>query len=405
MAITVEEALAIIYEAVTPLGSEIIPLENALGRVLAQSLVASHPLPPYDNSAMDGYAVRLGDAGATLRQRSIIFAGDKGENALELGETIRIMTGAKIPTGCEAIVPIEEVSIRDDHVTFPSTIRSTQHIRRQGEDIAIGTVLLSRGTMMHAHHLTLFASQGVTHIRVFRSPRVALFASGNELKMHFEPLQSHQLYNTNTPTFASRAEELGCEVIFTGTAEDTMESIQDHITNGLNADFIITSGGVSVGDADYTKEAFTQLGMETLFSSVAIKPGKPTTFGKIGNTLILNLPGNPLAAALCFELFGQSAILGLSGRKDKYLQTITTQIATPFKMKKGRRSLIPGWFDGESFTPSEKFSPGMVLPLSRANAFIMVDESVEGFTQGDKVKIIPTRWCMSAAVQSSLITY
>ncbi len=398
MAITVEEALAIIYEAITPLGSEIIPLENGLGRVLAQGLVASHSLPPYDNSAMDGYAVRLADAGSTLNQSSIIFAGDKGENELREGEVIRIMTGAKIPMGCDAIVPIEEVHVLDDQVTLPNTIKPAQHIRPQGEDIAIGTELLTCGTMMHAHHLTLFASQGITHIRVVRSPRVALFASGNELKMHFEPLQSHQLYNTNTPTFASRAQELGCEVIFTGTAEDTLASIQEHITNGLNADFIITSGGVSVGDADYTK-------METLFSSVAIKPGKPTTFGRIGNTIILNLPGNPLAAALCFELFGQSAILALSGRSDKYVQTITTQMAIPFTMKKGRRSLIPGWFDGESFTPSEKFSPGMVLPLSRANAFIMVDESVEGFTHGDRVKIIPTRWCMSATVQNSLITY
>ena len=405
MAITVEEALATIYGAITPLGSEIIPLENGLGRVLAETLVASHPLPPYDNSAMDGYAVHLEGAGLTLSQRSIIFAGDKGENEVRQGEVIRIMTGAKIPTGCDAIVPIEEVRVLDDQVTLPNTIKPAQHIRRQGEDIAIGTELLTCGTMMHAHHLTLFASQGITHIRVVRSPRVALFASGNELKMHFEPLQSHQLYNTNTPTFASRAQELGCTVIFTGTAEDTLASIQEHITNGLNADFIITSGGVSVGDADYTKEAFTQLGMETLFSSVAIKPGKPTTFGRIGNTIILNLPGNPLAAALCFELFGQSAILALSGRSDKYVQTITTHIATPFKMKKGRRSLIPGWFDGESFTPSEKFSPGMVLPLSRANAFIMVDESVEGFTHGDRVKIIPTRWCMSATVQNSLITY
>lgn len=405
MAITVEEALATIYEAVSPLGSEIIPLENGLGRVLAETLVAAHPLPPYDNSAMDGYAVRISDAGLTLNQSSIIFAGDKEENELREGEVIRIMTGAKIPTGCEAIIPIEEVCVLDDQVTLPNTIKPEQHIRRQGEDIAMGRELLTCGTMMHAHHLTLFASQGITHIRVVRSPRVALFASGNELKMHFEPLQSHQLYNTNTPTFASRAQELGCEVIFTGTTEDTMESIQEHIRNGLTADFIITSGGVSAGDADYTKEAFTQLGMETLFSSVAIKPGKPTTFGKIGKTIILNLPGNPLAAALCFELFGQSAILALSGRNDKYLQTITTQMAIPFTMKKGRRSLIPGWFDGESFTPSAQFSPGMVLPLSRANAFIMVNESVEEFTQGDRVKIIPTRWCMSATVQNSLITY
>jgi molybdopterin molybdotransferase len=222
--------------------------------------------------------------------------------------------------------------------------------------------------------------------------------------MHYEDLGSNQLYNTNTPTFAARAKELGCDVIFIGTASDSLESIQTYIRSALSADLIITSGGVSVGDADFTKEAFHSLGFEAAFESVDIKPGKPTTFGRIGNTLILNLPGNPLAAALCFELFGQSTILSLSGRSDKYLSTISAEMAVPFSMKKGRRSLIPGWYDGTTFAPCEKFGPGMVLPLSLANAFMMVDASVEGFDRGSRVKIIPTRWCMSSETQNSLIT-
>ncbi|MGZ5208886.1 MAG: molybdopterin molybdotransferase MoeA [Sulfuricurvum sp.] len=404
MAISVEEALTLIYTYAHSMENEIIPIENALGRVLAEKIVAAHSLPPFDNSAMDGYAVYLKDAGKTLLQSCTIFAGDKEDTRMVDDQCIRIMTGAKIPSGCEAIVPIEEVHFTEEKVTLPPFIKASQHIRLKGEDIQSGDLLLEKGTMLYAHHITLLASQGRTHIHTFRIPRVALFASGNELKMHFETISSHQLYNTNTPTFAARAQELGCDVIFTGTAEDTIESIQNHIRSALNADFIITSGGVSVGDADFTKEAFRSLGVETLFESVNIKPGKPTTFGKIGNTLILNLPGNPLAASLCFELFGQSAIMALSGRTDKYLSTITTKISAPFKMKKGRRSLIPGWFDGETFTPSEKFGPGMVLPLSRANAFMMVDASVEAFEQDSEVKIIPTRWCMSSQEQKSLIT-
>jgi molybdopterin molybdotransferase len=405
MAITVEEALAIIYTHAHPFGSEIIPIENTLGHVLAEDVTALHCLPPYDNSAMDGYAVTVGDAGKTLTQSCTIFAGDKEDIRMVEDQCIRIMTGAKIPQGCEAIVPIEEVTLLGNKVSLPKNIKASQHIRLKGEDIQFDTLLLETGTMIHAHHITLLASQGRTHVRTFRSPRVALFASGNELKMHFETIESHQLYNTNTPTFSSRARELGCDVIFTGTTEDTMESIQEHIKSALNADFIITSGGVSVGDADYTKEAFRSLGMETFFESVNIKPGKPTTFGRIGKTLILNLPGNPLAAALCFELFGQSAIMALSGREDKYLSTITTKIAKPFTMKKGRRSLIPGWFDGETFTPSPVFGPGMILPLSRANAFMMVDERVEGFEKYSEIKIIPTRWSMSSDEQKSLVTF
>lgn len=405
MAISVEEAIALIYSCAKSLGTEITPIENSLGRVLAEDITSIHCLPPYDNSAMDGYAVSINDAGKTIKQSCTIFAGDKDDIRLVEEQCIRIMTGAKIPQGCEAIVPIEEVKQEDNNITLPSFIKPTQHIRLKGEDIQAGELLLTSGTLLHAHHLTLLASQGITHIQLFRRPKVALFASGNELKMHYESISSHQLYNTNTPTFGARAQELGCDVLFSGTAEDTIESIQEHIKSSLTADFIITSGGVSVGDADYTKEAFRSLGLETLFESVEIKPGKPTTFGRIGNTLILNLPGNPLAAALCFELFGQSAILALSGRNDKYINTISTMMGAPFTMKKGKRSLIPGWFDGESFTPSEKFAPGMVLPLSKANAFMMVDASVEGFEQGSSVKIIPTRWCMSSEVQKSLVIF
>ncbi|MDP2077550.1 MAG: molybdopterin molybdotransferase MoeA [Sulfuricurvum sp.] len=404
MAINVEEALHYIYSAALPRSTEIAPIENAINRVLAQTITATHSLPAFDNSAMDGYAIRTCDGGKTLPQSCIVFAGDIHDVRLTEDQCIRIMTGAKIPQGCEAIVPIENVSIDEDKVTFPTNIKAGQHIRLKGEDIQYDMTLLDNGTFLNAHHITLLASQGITHVKLYRKPRVAFFSSGNELKMHFETLGNNQLYNTNTPTFTARATELGCEVIFTGTAEDTIESIQNHILSSLDADLIITSGGVSVGDADYTKKAFQGLNFESIFESIEIKPGKPTTFGKIKETLILNLPGNPLASALCFELFGQSIIHALSGRHDKYLSTITTRMAEPFVMKKGRRSLIPGWFDGSGFTPSSHFAPGMVLPLSRANSYIMVDESVEKFEQGAEVKIIPTRWCMNTDTQVSLVT-
>ncbi|MBD3810041.1 MAG: molybdopterin molybdotransferase MoeA [Sulfuricurvum sp.] len=405
MALSVEEALELIYKLSQPTQTEIIPIENAVHRVIAQKITARYSLPSFDNSAMDGYAVRVEDAGKTLKQSCTVFAGDGHDIRLIEDQCIRIMTGAKIPQGCEAIVPIEEVQFDGENVVLPHAIKPSQHIRLKGEDIQAGMELIEAGALICAHHISLLASQGVTHISVYRRPRVALFSSGNELKMHYETLGVNQLYNTNTPTFAARAKELGCDVVFTGTAEDTLESIQEHIRRSLNADLIITSGGVSVGDADFTKEAFASLGFESAFQSVDIKPGKPTTFGRIKETLILNLPGNPLAAALCFELFGQSILLALSGRSDKYLSTLTTQMKERFTMKKGRRSLIPGWFDGLSFMPCKRFGPGMVLPLSIANAYMMVDASVEGFEKGSRVKIIPTRWCMSSAEQTSLITY
>jgi len=176
MALTVEEGLALIYTHVTPKFSEILPIENTLGRILAEDVFSVYSLPPYDNSAMDGYAVFVSDAGKNVKQSCVIFAGDASEVRMVEDQCIRIMTGAKIPSGCEAIVPIEEVSILGDWVTLPESIRPSQHIRLKGEDIQAGISLLSSGTQLYAHHITLLASQGITHVKVFRKPKVALFA-------------------------------------------------------------------------------------------------------------------------------------------------------------------------------------------------------------------------------------
>ncbi|MDP1784785.1 MAG: molybdopterin molybdenumtransferase MoeA, partial [Sulfuricurvum sp.] len=167
MAINVEEALACIYAASLPLSTEISPIENAIHRVLAQTVTAIHSLPAFDNSAMDGYAIRTSDAGKTLPQSCVIFAGDVNDVRLTEDQCIRIMTGSKIPDGCEAIVPIEEVIINGSNVTFPSKIKPAQHIRLKGEDIQAGMILLEKGAFLNAHHITLLASQGITHVQLY----------------------------------------------------------------------------------------------------------------------------------------------------------------------------------------------------------------------------------------------
>lgn len=402
MAVTIEEALEFIYKNATPRSLKIVPLEEALGYVLAEEITASHNLPPYDNSAMDGYAVKIEDALKDVKVGHTIFAGDDSKEELKSGFAIKIMTGAKIPHGCEAIVPIEDVTITKGGVLLPKDIKPSRHIRLCGEDIKSGKTILQRGQRLHAHHVTLLASQGISHIKVYKKPRIAIFASGNELKMHFESVEAHQLYNTNSPTFLARAQELGCEVDFIGTACDSLEDILEHIKSALESDLVITSGGVSVGDADFTKEAFGKFGYEIFFDKVEIKPGKPTTFGRIKDTLILNLPGNPLAAALNFELFGQSIILALSGDAAKYIAPIETTAAAECIIKGGRRTLIPGYFNGTEFTPYDKFSPGMITPLSISNAYIIVDEKCEVIQKGSKIKIISTRFSFNAKEQKSL---
>ena len=413
MVIQVEEALALIYKNTSPKSIKILPIEQSLGLVLAEDIIAVHNLPPYDNSAMDGYAVKLSDAGKEVSVNHTIFAGDNSSEILSPTYAIKIMTGARIPKGCECIVPIEEVSLLDSNeskegskvkILLPENLQNSRHIRLAGEDIQSGDRLLCKGERLHAHQITLLASQGISHTKVYKKPKIALFASGSELKMHFETLESHQLYNTNTPTFTSRALELGCEVDFIGTAVDTLEDLQKHIQSALDSDLIITSGGVSVGDADFTKEAFAAFNCEVFFDKIAIKPGKPTTVGKIGNTMVLNLPGNPLAAALNFELFAQSIILCLSGEEKKYINPIRAKMLADHSMRAGRRSLIPGYFDGEFFKVCPKFTPGMVSPLAQSNSYIMVDESCAGLKRNQEVKIISTRFSFTTASSVSLIS-
>jgi len=403
MATSIEDALQLIYTHAKPKSLKIIPLEQSLGYVLAQDVIALHNLPPYDNSAMDGYAIKADDANKNLKVKHTIFAGDNSDVELEDGFAIKIMTGAKIPTGCDSVIPIELVQSVDDTIKIMDKVKKGSHIRLCAEDIKSGSTLLHRGERIFAHHITLLASQGISHIKVYKKPKVAIFASGNELKMHFESVDAHQLYNTNSPTFFARAAELGCDVDFIGTAADTLKDIHVHIKSALDSDFIITSGGVSVGDADFTKEAFGAFGYEIYFDKVDIKPGKPTTFGKCKETLVLNLPGNPLAAALNFEIFAQSIILALSGDEAKYIAPLETKIANDYAIKSGKRAIIPGFFDGSSFKPHENFSPGMIMPLSFSNAFIIVDEKCEMLKKDSNVKIISTRFSFNSKEQKKLL--
>jgi molybdopterin molybdotransferase len=273
-----------------------------------------------------------------------------------------------------------------------------------GEDINAGTTLLEKGDKLTAHKITLLASQGISHIKVHKRPRIALFGSGNELKMHFETLHDAQLYNTNSPTFVARAKELGCEVEFLGTAKDSLEDLQEHIKSALDYDLIITSGGVSVGDADYTKEAFEPFGYEIYFDKVDIKPGKPTTFAHIGNTMVLNLPGNPLAAALNFELFGKAIIYALSAKKEKFASPLITQVKNNLVVNTRRRTLIPGYFDGEFFTPEAKYAPGMVSPLAKANGFIIVEGGVKALTKASKLRFFSTHFSLYSEEQKEIFS-
>jgi len=393
MNISIQKALKTISENVVSVSTEIIPIENYENRILAEDIYAKLSLPTFNNSAMDGYAVKISNKSDTIEVVDTILAGSQKETIFSENQCVKIMTGARVPASAQAIVPKELVTnLTDTSIQLPNEIKKNQHIRFIGEDITIGQKLLMKGDDLNFSSITILASQGITHIKVYRKPKVSVFTSGEELKQHYEKINDYQVYNSNTPTFLARAKELGADVNFVGIAKDNIESLQEMISNSLHADFIITTGGISVGDADFTKEAFDSFNMETFFEGISIKPGKPTVFGKINNTYILNLPGNPLAAALIFEVFGKIIMQKLLGSTNVYHNTLLAKMGKELKNKKGRTTIIPGFFDGEYFSASEKRAAGMVGVLHNSNALIILDKETENIEKETIVKVLPINW-------------
>jgi molybdopterin molybdotransferase len=405
--VQIGEGIEKIFSSLKSVGTELITLEKGSGRILAKEFYAKHPLPNFDNSAMDGYGVSIIDVGKKVKVWKRVLAGDEvSDEVLPNGYCVKIMTGAKVPQGVNSIIPFEDVEESgDDWIQVPNSVKPNNHIRKKGEDIEVHETLLQKGKRLDSYSIGILASQGESHIEVFRKPKVVVFATGKELKMHFEEIQSHQIYNTNSPMIYERSKEWGAEISLLRISEDSKVAIKKAIKNSLSYDLIVTSGGVSVGEADFTLESFEEMGMKTIFQGVDIKPGKPTTFGKIGEVGVLNLPGNPSAGLINFEIFGRSAIHQLSGNSEKNLGIIECEILENLKVKSGKFTVVLGNFDGSVFSPLKKRSPGMVKPLHEANGFIILDKSVSELKSGSFVRFIPTKFSFQTQFQKDFITF
>jgi len=389
--VKIDEALDIIYSCVIPKSRHIVPIEDSIGSIVSKSYQATFDLPRFDNSAMDGYAVKLSDSGKEVKIKEVTYAGDIAQESFDSGEVIKIMTGAPIPIGCEAIVPIEDVTVTDNGIILPPNIKPNAMIRYKGEDIKSGKTFLRANTKVTGYTLALLASQGITHIEVYRKPKVVIFSTGEELKAHYEKIEPHQLYNSNAPMFYARAVELGCDVSYISSSGDTIEELKSSIAEAIDADLILTSGGVSVGDKDFTIQAFEELGMEILFSKVDIKPGKPTTFGKMNRCLVVNLPGNPLASMVNFEMFVKPIIYKLSGTNSFYHSTITTKMRDNHKIRAGKYTVILGEWDGDTFAPISNQKSGMVAPIAKADGMIVTTPNIDSLDKNQIVEMIPIK--------------
>ncbi len=341
----VDDAITQICSTIKPVSTETLNLQQAKGYVLAESITANINVPPADNSSMDGYAIRVEDLENTpipLSQR--IAAGDQPK-ALTPGTCARIFTGAEIPAGANAVVMQEKTSVEGEKVSFPAHIAKGENIRQAGQDIQKGHILLEAGTRLNAISLGLIASIGQEKVTVYRKPRVTLLSTGNELVDPGLPLQAGQIYNSNRYLLLSLFESLGCEVIDGGIIPDTLTATKEAMANAAKgSDFVVTSGGVSVGEEDHVKPAVEQLGKLNLWR-MAMKPGKPLAFGSIHSqednnpdkeTYFVGLPGNPVSAFLTALIIVRPALAILQGRCNS--STLDYQYAeAAFSVKTGLR--------------------------------------------------------------------
>ncbi len=393
------EAVRRVGAAITPVsGFEQLALREALGRVLHDDLVSPLDVPGHANSAMDGYALRAADLPADgereLTVIGTVFAGHPFAGTVEAGQAVRIMTGAMLPAGADTVVKQEDTQTRGEQVVVGAGHKPGANVRLPGEDIRRGAVMLARGRRLTPADLGLLASLGIPEVKVFRRPRVAFFSTGDELRSLGQPLGEGQIYDSNRYTLHGMLTRLGVEVIDMGVVPDDRDAVREAFrTAAASADMLITSGGVSVGEADFVKETLQALG-QVNFWKVAMKPGKPLAFGHLGNTVFFGLPGNPVSAMATFYQVVQPSLLRLAGELPPERLRITVTCAERLKKAPGRldfqRGILSRDEHGQLVVRAAGLQGSHVLSgMSRANCFIVLPAEAGSIEAGSPVDVEP----------------
>lgn len=403
-ALAVKQAQKIIQQFVTPIHAvEKLALRQALGRVLAADIVSSINVPAHDNSAMDGYALRsscLPSSGTlTLNTIGTAYAGRAFAGTVAPGECVRIMTGAVMPEHCDTVIPQELTeNAGEQQVTIPfGKIKAGDNRRFKGEDLALGKVALNKGKILRPAELGLLASLGVAEVPVQRRLRVAFFSTGDELRSLGEPLDEGCVYDSNRYTLYGMLQRLGCEMLDMGVIKDDPESLKAAFQSACeNADAIITSGGVSVGAADYTKQIMSELG-DVAFWSIGMRPGRPMAFGKIhsngSSAYLFGLPGNPVAVMVSFYFFARNALLHMMGATSPALTLVPAKSLAPIRKRAGRteyqRGILSLATDGSlqvAITGSQ--GSGILRSMVEANCMVILHDEQGNVAAGDKVEVL-----------------
>jgi molybdopterin molybdotransferase len=397
-ALPVETARRVIRSLVAPVtANERVAVRASLGRVLGADVVSTMNVPAHDNSAMDGFAVRGADLKAdgdtVLREIGAAFAGRTFDGAIGPGQCVRVMTGAVMPRGTDTVVIQEAVRVEGDRVVVPSGQKTGQNRRLAGEDLAAGRVAIPAGRLVRPADLGLLASLGLAEVTVRRRLRVAFFSTGDELASIGTVLKDGEVYDSNRYTLYGMLARLGVELIDMGVVRDDPAELERAFrAAAASADAVITSGGVSVGEADFTRELLGRLG-EVLFWKIAMRPGRPMAVGRIGNAYFFGLPGNPVAVMVTFYGFVRDALLALAGRTDDYaLPVVRVPSATALRKKPGRtefqRGIVARGDDGAwSVRVTGQQGSGVLRSMSEANCFIVLEHERGDVKAGDPVSV------------------
>jgi molybdopterin molybdotransferase len=394
-----EDALKTVLAAVPVLGAEKVSLLDALGRVLAEAIIAERDNPPWDNSAMDGFAVRYEDirqahaitAPTVLTVIEDVPAGKVPTKTVGKGEAIRIMTGAPMPKGADTVVKVEDTEHTPDTVKIFKEERQGANIRPQGEDVRKGGCIIPKGKTIRPAEAGMLAILAKSFVFVYQRPRVAILSSGDELADLDERFSEDKIVNSNSYAIAAQVKEAGGLPILLGIAKDNPEDLKRKIREGLNADFLVLSGGVSMGDYDFTKPVFQELGGEMNFWKLAIRPGQPVAFGKIGRTLAFGLPGNPVSSMVTFEQLVRPAILKMCGSQALARPVVQALFQERFSKRPDRRHFLRGilWMENGMLmvrTTGNQGS-GILTSMVKANGLIDVPVEVEKLKPGDVVNV------------------
>jgi molybdopterin molybdotransferase len=393
--LSIDEALELVLRGVEPLDAERVPLEAAAGRVAAAPAVSAVDLPPFDRSAMDGYAVRAADTapGVALRLAGGVAAGEVASSALEPGTATRVSTGAAIPPGADAVLQSELAAEQDGHVTPERALAPGTHVRYRGEDLRAGAELAAAGSVLTLPRVSALASAGVGEVSVHRRPELHLVVTGSELLPLGAPPEPGRIHESNGLMVRLLAGRAGASVVDHGVIGDEREATRAAVAAGLEGDVLVVSGGVSVGPHDHVKSAFGDCGVEEVFWRVRIKPGKPLWFGRAGDTLVFGLPGNPLSTIVCFCVFIEPALRRLAGERDARPRLEAGRLTATARASDGRTTfltsrLCPGADGVLEATPTERQGSHMTGALGESDGFAVAPEEAGELPAGAPVDVL-----------------